>query len=115
MNISIILLNPCNYSISTKIQNIHKIYGKNFYDFYNSIPKEYEHKETILKALFKIKDKLMRTAPENMSQTYIDETMRLIKFLPKNQTDWDSIKSWNIIRNASIEANKIIATITSSY
>ena len=114
MNSAIILLNPYNYSISTEIQNIHKIYGKNFYDFYNSIPKEYEHKETILEALFKIKDKLMRASPEIISQTYIDETMRLIKFLPKNQTDWDSLKSWNIIRNASIEANKIIKEITNN-
>ena len=81
---------------------------------YNSIPKEYEHKETILEALFKIKDKLMRTAPEIMSQTYIDETMRLIKFLPKNQTDWDSLESWNIIRTASIEANKVIKAITNN-
>ena len=115
MNNAIILLNPSTYSIFADLQNIHEIYGQNFYDFYNSIPKDYQYKETILEVLFKIQDKLMRTAPENMSQTYIDETMRLIKFLPKNQTDWDSIKSWNIIRNASIEANKIIATITSSY
>ena len=111
MNDAKILLNHCNYSVCIEIQNVHKIYGNNFYKFYNSIPKEYEHKETILKGLFKIKDKLMRASPEIMSQTYIDETMSLIQFLPQDKTDWNSLEAWNFIRTASIEANKIIGTI----
>lgn len=105
------IINPCLYNLCADLNNIYNIYGNNFNIFYSCIPKEYEHKEKILKLLYEILNILMRTCPEYLSVIYVKETNRLLDHLYSSKTNWNINKAWNFIDIAEIEGTKIIRKI----
>ena len=87
--------------------NILIIYLKGLFSFFEKIPQDYEHKERILYMCYNIRDSLFRSAPEIISSKYLENTMKMVRFLPEEDTDWNT-DAWNNILEASKKANIII-------
>ena len=89
--------------VTPKLMNI---YNKCLWDFYNTIPKSYEHNEKMLDTCLYIKDTLYRTAPEIISNKF-QLTLNLVKYMPADENEWN-MEAQNYILNGAKELNKVI-------
>ena len=90
--------------------NLLQIYISGLFNFFEKIPMDYEHKKRILDICYDIRDSLIRSAPEIISDKYQENTYKLMPLMPKDHTDWNR-EAWAYILNAANEVNKILDEI----
>ena len=84
--------------------NIKIIYLRGLFNFFEKIPRDYEHKERLLYMCYNVKDRIFRSAPEIISSIFVEDTLKMKQYLPIEDTDWDT-DAWNYILEASKKAN----------
>ena len=96
-----------NFGTNEISSQILQMYVKGLYHFYEMIPTDYKDKDKMLYLCFDIRDRLIRSAPEIISGRFLENILRLIPYMPKDDTYWNQ-EAWDHLLNSAKEVNKIL-------